>query len=124
MEAKSFYSILSSDILTKLTPPTPITPASSASSTSQQMEKYKNARNKSPGPAAAAAANNSGRLKRYEGYEKDLHRILSKTSAKGATPSAARGGGISSDAMAPLQPVKYAYPKSTIVTLSIDIPPL
>ena len=85
------------------------------------MEKYKNARNKSPGPAAAAAAaDNSGRLKRYEGYEKDLHRILNKTSAKGATAAAARA----SDVIAPLQPVRYAYPKSTIVTLCIDIPPL
>ena len=81
----------------QLTPPTPMTPASSASSTSQQMEKYKNARNKSPvGPTAAAAAttDSSGKLRRYEGYEKDLHKILNKASAKRTT--------------APLQPVKYA----------------
>ena len=82
----------------QLTPPTPMTPASSASSTSQQMEKYKNARNKSPvRPAAAAAAAttvSSGKLRRYEGYEKDLHKILNKASAKRTT--------------APLQPVKYA----------------
>merc|ERR1719245_1462600 len=70
-----------------------MTPASSASSTSQQMEKYKNARNKSPvGPAAAATTDSSGKLRRYEGYEKDLHKILNKASAKRTT--------------APLQPVK------------------
>ena len=69
------------------------------------MEKYKNARNKSP--AAAAADNSGGKLKRYEGYERDLHKILNKTSAK-STASAARGGGISSDVMSPLQPVRCA----------------
>ena len=76
----------------QLTPPTPMTPASSASSTSQQMEKYKNARNKSP--VGTATTDSSGKLRRYEGYEKDLHKILNKTSAKRTT--------------APLQPVKYA----------------
>ena len=70
------------------------------------MEKYKNARNKNPGPADAA--DSSGKLRRYEGFEKDLHKILNKTSAKSTTPAAARGGGISSDVMAPLQPVRYA----------------
>ena len=65
------------------------------------MEKYKNARNKSPvGPAAAAATtDSSGKLRRYEGYEKDLHKILNKTSAK--------------NSMAPLQPVKYALSHKT-----------
>ena len=73
------------------------------------MEKYKNAKNKSPGPAAApAATDSSGKLKRYEGYEKDLHKILNKASAKSTT----RGGGISADMMGPLQPVRYAYLKS------------
>ena len=68
------------------------------------MEKYKNARNKSP---AAAADNSGGKLKRYEGYERDLHKILNKTSAKSTAPGA-RGGGISSDVMSPLQPVRCA----------------
>ena len=71
-----------------------MTPASSASSTSQQMEKYKNARNKSPVGPATATTDSSGKLRRYEGYEKDLHKILNKASAKRTT--------------APLQPVKYA----------------
>ena len=80
-----------------------MTPASSASSTSQHLEKYKNARNRSP---EAAAAGSSGKLKRYEGYEKDLHKILNKSSAKRTT--AQRGGENSSELMAPLQPLRCA----------------
>ena len=69
------------------------------------MEKYKNARNKSP---AAAADNSGGKLKRYEGYERDLHKILNNTSAKSTAPTTRGGGGISSDVMSPLQPIRCA----------------